>query len=130
MPFINEVIGTIKCEDCGFEYETIRKNTKRCSVCQLIRSLLNVRTRGDHSSECICGTMFLPVGGEDTACAECALPSKRPGAGICAYCEQDKPYVRVDVHVCVACSQDPTKRKMFYRGLKRKQQQRREECHA
>lgn len=117
----------IACEDCGHHYETIRPNTKRDSVCQLIRSMSYQVARG-YNTEVVCpltDKAFAPLDSSDRISAEAALPSKRCGVGECGFCGEMKPRCRVDVSVCLACAQDPKNRKRLYKALLKKQAARR-----
>lgn len=118
---------TISCQDCGHEYETIRKNTLRCSVCSLAKGVASVAAAGNRPAFCLlCDAKFLPLGRDDRLCAGCAPASSRPGHGDCAFCGQDKPFCRVGVAVCLTCAQDPSNRKRLYAALVRKINQRQE----
>lgn len=113
----------IACQDCGHHYETIRRNTKRDSVCQLIRSMAFQAARGyDVELECVlCPKKFLPLDSSDKLCSDCTPASKRCGVGECGFCGETKPRCRVDVSVCLACAQDPKNRKRLYKALLKKQ---------
>lgn len=113
----------IECVQCGLHYETIRKNTKRCSICQLIAGMSYTAARGNKGLR-ICPLSddeFLPIDGSDKLCAACTPSSRRAGRGECVFCHEDKPFCRVDVSACLACAQDPKNRKALYKALLKKQ---------
>lgn len=113
----------IACEDCGHHYETIRRNTKRDSVCQLIRALAYQAARG-YTVEAVCplsDQKFAPIDASDKLAAACAPVARRTGVAECGFCGETKPRCRVDVSVCLACAQDPKNRKALYKALLKKQ---------
>ncbi len=115
---------TITCEDCRHEYATIRRNTKVCGLCRLVRDLPYI---ADKKATCwICENEFAPLYRGENVCAACGTPSQRHGIGECVYCHESRPRVRNDVSVCDHCARQPDRRRMFMLGLLKKQAQRRE----
>jgi len=116
-------MATITCADCGHEVETIRANTKICSVCRLIRDL----PYAVETFKCkLCDTKYAGVNFRDPLCGDCAPAIKSAGAAECAFCHRTEARVRKDIAVCNRCARDPKLRKKLWGSIKRKQRERRE----
>jgi hypothetical protein len=107
---------TITCQDCGATYLTIRKNTKFCGRCRLLKDLLYLR---ETTKGCwLCKKEFAPLDTKDDACADCTYLAQGHGEAECVYCQETKLQVRADVPICHHCAREPgDKRKMVVRSL-------------
>lgn len=106
----------ITCQDCSAPYKTIRKNTKFCGRCRLLKDLLYLR---ETTKECwLCKKEFAPLDTKDDACADCTYLAQGHGDAECVYCHETKLQVRADVPICHHCAREPgDKRKRVVRSL-------------
>lgn len=115
----------ISCEDCGHQYTSIRKNTKYCRVCRLLRNAIYLAA---HTQTCvICEKVYAPLVREKLAvCGECNPNAYRHDAsGTCSFCgTETQRLIHEDVTVCRKCSQDPEQRELFIKALGKKKAQR------
>lgn len=122
----------ITCADCGHEYKTIRKNTKYCRICRLVRNLDFLQGT---VYQCVgCGDEYAPL--ERTAktwrtCLECSPRGwdtwSHDHAGTCALCKKDTDkLIHPEISVCRRCAFDPEKREVLYKALLRKRRERRD----
>ena len=116
---------TIVCETCNAPYETKRKNTKLCRVCQIVRDL---RFNWKRKMECvICEETFLPLTMKsDPFCGSCdTLKSSLFVQGTCGFCQtKDTTLLHKDLKICRPCSTSPDKRKAFIQAAHKKQAER------
>jgi hypothetical protein len=122
---------TIRCNDCGEQVETARKNTKYCSVCRLIRDLpyaagQEVRIGG--LPKCaLCAKEFARLDIRDPLCGECAPETRSHGKCVCAFCHEEKHRVRKDIAVCDRCARKKEVRDQLWKSLRNKQRARQAE---
>lgn len=116
---------SIHCADCGHPATAKRKNQRYCGVCRLFRNLIYL---GGRTVRCAsCDTKFAPLHVNDKLCADCDFDKEKLPKGRCAFCEQDeRPLVKEDVSICIACAKDPSHRDKVTRALGKKRRQRQE----
>lgn len=108
---------TITCGDCGAPYETIRRNTKLCAKCRLLKNLMFL---ADKKRNCwLCKKEFAPIDSKDVACGDCTYEAQRGGKTECVFCHEPRLRVRPDVDVCNSCARDPQFRGRFITGLRK-----------
>lgn len=109
---------TIVCADCGRDYETVRRNTKYCSLCRLLRDLLFVDRA---TTKCwICSEVFAPIERREKSCGSCCYKAAKNGVAECAFCHQEKPRVNAGIAVCHGCARDPELRGKLMNSLMKK----------
>lgn len=116
-------MNTIVCVDCGTDYQTKRKNTKRCRVCQTLQSAMYIK---DRVKTCVvCEEKFAPLLSQDYICGGCDNSSHAMDApGTCGFCgETTDRLIHESVKVCRKCSTDPDKRGLLIKALMRRQKE-------
>lgn len=113
----------IACEGCQYSYDAVRRNTKYCDVCRLVRDLGYVAMA---TSNCwVCDAEFAPLFPKDEACGKHAYAPLRHGKTECVFCGDTALAVRSDVAVCNICARNPEHRRKLYGSLIKKQAARR-----
>jgi hypothetical protein len=109
----------IQCQDCGADYETVRRNTKYCRVCRMFRDLAYLKAL---TRECIsCDQKFAPLHREDILCGNCdPVTSKFHVEGVCGICQVQATLLHKDIAVCKSCATDPGQRTVFIKALAKK----------
>lgn len=115
----------IICENCSHPYTTIRKNTKRCRVCQVGRDLQHFVHRGKQPERvCIaCDASFYAL---DSArapfCGECDMvESSLNLRGHCGACGRDnRILLHEDIRICKGCATSKKWRKGLTAQVTRK----------
>lgn len=119
----------ITCVDCQHPYETIRKNTKRCRVCQIVRDLQYMAAKNKvlKLTCVVCDVEFWPLSSEKTPfCGECnRVPSPLNVRDHCDWCDRDNVLlVHDDVRICRGCATKPDNRPRLLKALTLKVQRR------
>ncbi len=113
---------TIKCDSCGYPYETKRANTKRCKVCQLIQRLTWL---GKRTTKCEVEPehYFVALTGHDKVCGiHDMLPRALDAEGECRRCNEfTTKLVHKDIAICRPCITKIENREWVLHKLRQKQ---------
>lgn len=117
----------ITCEDCGWPYATVAKNTKVCYLCRMGRNLDFLNNR---KQTCVvCEHRFMPYERTNKQlgkCGDCSLsPKPLDVEGDCVWCNRHTKFLmHKDLLICRSCMTNEAKRPGLIKALTKKIQRR------
>lgn len=112
---------TLSCKACKEAHTTVRKDTKYCPSCSMLRTLLWARSKYRRPRHCCgCDVMYRPHRSPDVTalCGQCIIPTlEHPYVVVCAFCKRDNPGPDRRLPVCFPCIRNPAKQKKVLEGL-------------
>jgi hypothetical protein len=111
-------VRTILCAECQAPTPAVRKNTKYCRLCRLIKNIKFITTG---TRKCwICDVTFAPLDRSDVLCGTCDDHPSHSITGSCRLCNTERTLHSDEVRVCWVCLKDPAQRPLVLRALVKK----------